>query len=45
MGVAELERGFRELGQRFYDTAFIDERRRRFFKRQSKLRVKRTGSI
>ncbi len=41
MSVSELELGFRELGQRIYDTAFIDERRRRFFQRQSELRVQR----
>ena len=38
MSVAELEHGFRELGRRIYDSAFIEERRRRFFKRQSELR-------
>jgi radical SAM superfamily enzyme YgiQ (UPF0313 family) len=38
MTVAELETGFRELGRRIYDTGFIEERRRRFFERQSELR-------
>ncbi len=38
MSVSELEHGFRELGRRIYDSAFIEERRRRFFKRQSELR-------
>lgn len=38
MTVAELESGFRELGQKLYDSEFIEERRRRFFKRQNDLR-------
>jgi radical SAM superfamily enzyme YgiQ (UPF0313 family) len=42
MSVTELETGFRELGHRIYDDAFIDERRRAFFKRQSELRQERS---
>ena len=42
MTVSELEAGFRELGHRIYDDAFIDERRRAFFKRQSELRQERS---
>ncbi|MBP7949073.1 MAG: B12-binding domain-containing radical SAM protein [Verrucomicrobiales bacterium] len=38
MSVEELEHGFRELGRRIYDADFIEERRRRFFKRQAELR-------
>lgn len=38
MTVAELENGFRDLARRIYDTGFIEERRRRFFARQSELR-------
>jgi radical SAM superfamily enzyme YgiQ (UPF0313 family) len=38
MSVTALEAGFRQLAGRIYDTAFIEERRRRFFKRQSRLR-------
>ena len=38
MTVAEQENGFRDLAQRIYDTGFIEERRRRFFARQSDLR-------
>lgn len=44
MSVTELETGFRELGRRIYDTGFIEERRRRFFERQSELRRARTLS-
>lgn len=35
MTVAELEEGFYELAARIYDSAFIEERRRRFFETQS----------
>jgi radical SAM superfamily enzyme YgiQ (UPF0313 family) len=45
MSVAELEKGFRELGKRIYDTAFIEERRRRFFERQSELRRARVLAV
>ena len=38
MSVVELETGFRDLARRIYDTGFIEERRRRFFERQSALR-------
>ena len=38
MTVAELADGFRDLARRIYDEAFIEERRRRFFQRQSALR-------
>lgn len=41
MTVAELENGFRDLAHRIYDTGFIEERRRRFFARQSDLRRQR----
>ncbi len=41
MSVEELETGFRELGRRLYDDAFIEERRRAFFRRQSDLRQAR----
>jgi radical SAM superfamily enzyme YgiQ (UPF0313 family) len=44
MTVAELENGFRDLARRIYDTGFIEERRRRFFERQSALRKKRIQS-
>jgi radical SAM superfamily enzyme YgiQ (UPF0313 family) len=45
MTVAELENGFRDLGRRIYDTNFIEERRRRFFARQSAQRRKRAASV
>lgn len=38
MSVVELETGFRDLARRIYDTGIIEERRRRFFERQSALR-------
>ena len=38
MSVAELENGFRGLAARIYDSGFIEERRRRFFRRQDVLR-------
>ncbi len=41
MTVTELEHGFRDLAVRIYDTDFIEERRRRFFNRQSELRKQR----
>ncbi len=41
MTVTELEHGFRDLAVRIYDTGFIEERRRRFFNRQSELRKQR----
>lgn len=44
MSVTELETGFRDLGRRIYDSGFIEERRRRFFKRQSELRSERSAS-
>ncbi len=44
MTVTELETGFRELGRRIYDDAFIDGRRRAFFKRQAELRQARSLS-
>ncbi len=44
MTVAELENGFRDLGKRIYDTGFIEERRRKFFSRQSDLRRMRAES-
>ena len=43
MSVAELETGFRDLLRRIYDTGLIEERRRRFFERQSALRRTRVG--
>ncbi len=45
MTVAELADGFRDLARRIYDDAFIEERRRRFFQRQSVLRRERSASI
>ena len=45
MTVAELENGFRDLGCRIYDTNFIEERRRRFFARQSAQRRKRAELV
>ncbi len=44
MSVEELDTGFKELGKRIYDEAFIDERRRRFFKRQGELRQARAAA-
>ncbi len=41
MSVPELEGGFRDLVKRIYDTGFVEERRRRFFERQSALRQAR----
>ena len=41
MSVTELEQGFRGLARRIYDAGFIEERRRRFFERQSVLRRER----
>jgi radical SAM superfamily enzyme YgiQ (UPF0313 family) len=41
MTVSELEQGFRDLAGRIYDTDFIEQRRRRFFARQSELRRQR----
>ncbi len=41
MTVVELETGFRELARRIYHTEFIENRRRRFFERQSALRRER----
>jgi radical SAM superfamily enzyme YgiQ (UPF0313 family) len=41
MSVEELETGFRDLIRRLYDSDFIEERRRRFFKRQNELRQQR----
>jgi radical SAM superfamily enzyme YgiQ (UPF0313 family) len=38
MSAAELENGFRDLARRIYDSGFVEERRRRFFERQSALR-------
>ena len=38
MTVAELEQGFRDLARRIYDTGFIEQRRRRFFARQTQRR-------
>jgi radical SAM superfamily enzyme YgiQ (UPF0313 family) len=38
MTVAELETGLRDLARKIYETGFIEERRRRFFERQSRLR-------
>jgi radical SAM superfamily enzyme YgiQ (UPF0313 family) len=43
LSVAELEAGFRRLAVQLYDQGFIDERRRRFFARQSELRRQRAG--
>lgn len=34
MSVTELEQGFRDLGRRLYDAAFIEERRRRYFEKR-----------
>ena len=45
MSVTELEAGFRDLAGRIYDTGFIEERRRRFFERQSELRRARVGGM
>lgn len=42
MSVTELEEGFRDLAAKIYDQDFIEERRRRFFKRQSELRTEAT---
>lgn len=44
MSVGELEKSFKELLRRMYDTGFIKERRRRFFERQSALRKARATS-
>ena len=41
MTVSELADGFRDLARRIYDEGFIEERRRRFFQRQSALRRQR----
>ncbi len=41
MSVAELEAGFRRLGTQLYSADFVEERRRRFFARQSELRRER----
>ena len=41
MSIAELENGFRNLGQQIYDRDFIEARRRRFLQRQSELRQQR----
>jgi radical SAM superfamily enzyme YgiQ (UPF0313 family) len=41
MSVTELEGGFRDLARRIYDSGFIEERRRRFFQRQSEIRTGR----
>jgi hypothetical protein len=38
MSVAELESGFRKLLSQLYDDDFVEERRRRYFARQSELR-------
>jgi len=38
MSVEELDSGFRELARQIYDQDFIDQRRRRFLKRQNDLR-------
>jgi radical SAM superfamily enzyme YgiQ (UPF0313 family) len=43
MTVSELENSFRDLARRIYDAGFIEERRRRFFARQSELRKQRRG--
>ena len=43
MSVAELAEGFRDLARRIYDDGFIEERRRRFFQRQSALRRERSN--
>ena len=45
MTVAELENGFRDLARRIYDTDFIEERRRKFFARQSELRSQRMTGL
>jgi radical SAM superfamily enzyme YgiQ (UPF0313 family) len=45
MTVSELERGFRDLAGRIYDTDFIEQRRRRFFVRQSELRRQRAAAL
>ena len=44
MSVAELADGFRDLARRIYDDGFIEERRRRFFQRQSALRRDRVNA-
>lgn len=41
MSVSELEAGFRKLGAQLYNKDFVEERRRRFFARQSELRRER----
>ena len=41
MSAAELENGFKDLLQRIYEAGFVEERRRRFFERQSQLRRER----
>lgn len=43
MSVTELETGFRNLIRQMYDTGFVEERRRRFFLRQTALRKQKTG--
>jgi radical SAM superfamily enzyme YgiQ (UPF0313 family) len=42
MSVSELESGFRSLARRIYDSAFIEERRRNFLRRQNALRQQRS---
>ncbi len=44
MSVAELEAGFRHLATQLYSDDFVEERRRRFFGRQSELRRQRHGT-
>jgi radical SAM superfamily enzyme YgiQ (UPF0313 family) len=41
MSVTDLESGFRKLTAQIYDSNFVEERRRRFFARQSELRRQR----
>lgn len=43
LSVTELENGFRNLICQLYDTGFVEERRRRFFLRQTELRKQRNG--
>jgi radical SAM superfamily enzyme YgiQ (UPF0313 family) len=38
LSVEELESGFRDLALKIYDKEFIEQRRRRFFKRLTELR-------
>jgi hypothetical protein len=45
MTAGELENGFKGLLQRIYEAGFVEERRRRFFERQSQLRSARSDAL